>query len=96
MEGENSEAEDQELRGLLGEIYAQYGYDFRGYAQASLLRRLRQATRRVGLGSLEELRRRVLGDGAAFQTLLGLQAQQPPTTYRQIIAKPEPIPAHLI
>jgi transposase-like protein len=33
---------------------------------------------------------------AAFQTLLGLQAQQPPTTYRQIIAKPEPIPAHLI
>jgi transposase-like protein len=33
---------------------------------------------------------------AAFQTLLGLQAQQPPTTYRQITARPEPVPAHLI
>lgn len=33
---------------------------------------------------------------AAFQTLLGLQSQQPPTTYRQIVAKPEPIPPHLI
>lgn len=33
---------------------------------------------------------------AAFQTLLGLQAHQPPTTYRQIIARPEPIPANLI
>lgn len=33
---------------------------------------------------------------AAFQTLLGLQSQQPPTTYRQIVARPEPVPAHLI
>jgi ISXO2-like transposase domain len=33
---------------------------------------------------------------AAFQTLLGLQSQQPPTTYRQIIARPEPFPANLI
>ena len=33
---------------------------------------------------------------AAFQTLLGLQSQQPPTTYRQIVATPEPVPAHLI
>jgi transposase-like protein len=33
---------------------------------------------------------------AAFQTLLGLQAQQQPTTYKQIIGKPEPFPAHLI
>lgn len=33
---------------------------------------------------------------AAFQTLLGLQAHQPPTTYQQIIAKPQPVPAHLI
>lgn len=33
---------------------------------------------------------------AAFQTLLGLQSRQPPTTYRQITAGPEPIPANLI
>lgn len=33
---------------------------------------------------------------AAFQTLLGLQSQQPPTTYRQIVARLEPVPAHLI
>jgi transposase-like protein len=33
---------------------------------------------------------------AAFQTLLGLQSQQQPTTYRQIIAGPNPVPANLI
>jgi hypothetical protein len=33
---------------------------------------------------------------AAFQTLLGLQSHQSPTTYRQITARPEPVPTHLI
>src|SRR5262245_37971519 len=62
--------QEQELHALLDAVYAQYGYDFRRYARASLTRRLRQVLRHAGLRSLAELERRVLGDGGAFQALL--------------------------
>jgi chemotaxis protein methyltransferase CheR len=70
MESENPDHDDPELHALLDDIYAQYGYDFRGYARASLRRRLRQVTRHAGLASLAQLRRHVLDDGGAFQRLL--------------------------
>lgn len=58
------------IRPLLERIYAQYHYDFRGYAAASLKRRLRAAQLQMGAGTLADLEQRVLHDPAAFTRLL--------------------------
>ena len=62
---------DIELRLLIDAIYQTYHYDFRGYALASMKRRLALATTRLGCGSLSQLQHRVLHDPATFTQLLG-------------------------
>jgi chemotaxis protein methyltransferase CheR len=62
---------DIELRLLIDAIYQTYHYDFRGYALASLKRRLSLATTRFGCSTLSQLQDRVLHEPALFTQLLG-------------------------
>ena len=64
------ELERLELELLLEGIHQRYGYDFRGYARASLRRRLWRRTDLEGLKSLSGLQERVLHDPGAMQRLL--------------------------
>ena len=61
-----------ELQLLLDAIFLKYHYDFRGYAQASLKRRLRTALERFKCATLSQLQDRVLRDSTLFQALLDL------------------------
>jgi chemotaxis protein methyltransferase CheR len=62
--------EDLELELLLEGIFRQYGYDFRGYAGASLRRRLWKRAYVEGLQTLTALLDRVLHDPDALDRLL--------------------------
>ncbi|SDM28956.1 MCP methyltransferase, CheR-type [Oryzisolibacter propanilivorax] len=55
---------------LIEAIYRRYHYDFRGYAQASLRRRLQTALTRFNCASLSQLQHLVLHDAAVFPALL--------------------------
>lgn len=55
---------------LLDAIHAKYGYDFRGYAQESIRRRVRNALAKSGLPHLGELQHRVLHDPLFFSNVL--------------------------
>jgi len=59
-----------EQRLLLEAIYQKYHYDFRGYAPASIRRRLETAMGRMSCGTLSQLQDRILHDGSAFPSLL--------------------------
>jgi chemotaxis protein methyltransferase CheR len=61
---------DIELQLLIDAIYLQYHYDFRGYAVASLKRRLQTAMDRLQCRSLSQLQDRVLHDPAVLPALL--------------------------
>ena len=63
---------DIELRLLIDAIYLKYHYDFRGYAAASLKRRLMHAPSRFGCETLSQLQDKVLHEPAIFPTLLSL------------------------
>ncbi len=71
-----SDAEHDELRErieidlLLEAIHRRYGYDFRGYALASLRRRLWHRTYGEGLRTLSGLQERVLHDPSCMDRLL--------------------------
>jgi chemotaxis protein methyltransferase CheR len=62
--------EQLELELLLEAMHQRYGYDFRGYARASLRRRLWRRADLEGLRSLSGLQERVLHDPAAMDRLL--------------------------
>jgi chemotaxis protein methyltransferase CheR len=55
---------------LVDAIYLKYHYDFRGYAAASLKRRLRSAMTHFGCVTLSQLQDRILHDATAFPALL--------------------------
>jgi chemotaxis protein methyltransferase CheR len=61
---------DIELELLLDAIYLKYHYDFRGYAMASLRRRLKTAMTRFGCRTLSQLQDQVLHDPSRFAALL--------------------------
>lgn len=61
---------DIELHLLVDAIFLKYHYDFRGYAGASLKRRLTAAMARFGSATLSQLQDRVLHDPTFFPTLL--------------------------
>ena len=62
--------EELELRLLLEGVYHHYGYDFRGYARASILRRVRHRQLEEGLDTISALQDRVLHDPACLDRLL--------------------------
>jgi chemotaxis protein methyltransferase CheR len=61
---------DAELSLLLDAIYERYHYDFRGYAPASLRRRVAGAVQRLGCSSAAELAARLRGEEAIFPQIL--------------------------
>lgn len=63
---------DIELQLLIDAIYLKYHYDFRGYAQASLKRRLTTAMGRFGCQTLSQLQDRVLREPTTFSTVVDL------------------------
>jgi len=61
---------DIELKLLVDAVYLKYHFDFRGYAAASLRRRMKAAMARFGCESLSQLQDRLLNDPAVFTSLL--------------------------
>jgi chemotaxis protein methyltransferase CheR len=61
---------DIELRLLVDAIYLKYHYDFRGYASASLKRRVKTAMDRLECETASQLQDRILHDPQLFPTLL--------------------------
>ena len=59
-----------EVRLLLEAIHARYGYDLRGYTQASMQRRVLAALAKSGLPHLGELQHRIVTDAAFFAGVL--------------------------
>jgi chemotaxis protein methyltransferase CheR len=58
------------IAGLTGAIFERYGYDLRGYAPASLRRRVGAALGRSGLSTVAELERRTVCDPDFFARVL--------------------------
>ncbi len=61
---------DPALDALLEELHDVYGVDLRGYARASLRRRVQLAMGRSGFGELSSFARALVGDGALFERFL--------------------------
>ncbi|MBZ5709209.1 CheR family methyltransferase [Nannocystis pusilla] len=65
-----SDESDPALSELLEAVYHRYHYDFRGYAEASLRRRVAAAVGQLRCAGLAELRERVLAEPRMFSELL--------------------------
>jgi chemotaxis protein methyltransferase CheR len=61
---------DIERRLLVDAIFLKYHYDFRGYAEASLKRRVRAAMTRLECDTISKLQDRILHDASAFAAAL--------------------------
>ena len=73
---------DIELPLLLEAVYLKYHYDFRGYAAASLKRRLTQAMERFSCTTLSQLQDRLLHEPALFPALLDFLTVQVSEMFR--------------
>ena len=73
---------DIELPLLLEALYRKYHYDFRGYALASLKRRLTQAMDKFSCDTLSQLQDRVLHEPALFPVLLDFLTVQVSEMFR--------------
>ncbi|CAK8717955.1 Chemotaxis protein methyltransferase CheR [Candidatus Electronema halotolerans] len=67
---DRSDIEKIEVELLLEAIFRRYGYDFRCYARASIIRQLRQFIEKTGHACVSELIPKMLHDAALFQQLL--------------------------
>jgi chemotaxis protein methyltransferase CheR len=74
--------EDIELRLLLDAIMRKYHYDFRGYAMASIRRRLKQAKEHFQCSSYSILQDRVLHDASMLPKLLSYLTVQVSELFR--------------
>lgn len=61
---------EQEVEKLIEEIHSQYGYDFSGYARASVYRRIKRFLGQKHLQSINELRTRLFSDSFFFENFL--------------------------
>ena len=88
---------DIELQLLIDAIYLKYHYDFRGYAGASLKRRLTTAMGRFSCPTLSQLQDKVLHEPAVFPALLDFLTVQvsemfrDPVYFRSLRAKVVPL-----
>ncbi len=73
---------DIELKLLIDAIYLKYHYDFRGYAMASLKRRLTAAMSRFNCQTLTQLQDRLLHEPAVFPQLLDFLTVQVSEMFR--------------
>lgn len=65
-----TKTDQKELHGLLTTIRQQYGYDFRHYAQASMMRRIALVQEYFGLNSLQELHLELRKNSEVFEQFL--------------------------
>jgi chemotaxis protein methyltransferase CheR len=82
MRTKAAQTESIELRLLVEAIYQRYHYDFRGYSEASLKRRLVQARDRFGCENFSGLQERVLHDPTMLSQLLGYLTVQVSEMFR--------------
>ncbi|WP_162055710.1 CheR family methyltransferase [Pontibacter pamirensis] len=61
---------EQDVEVLIREMHTQYGYDFNGYARASVYRRIKRFLTHRHLSSLEDLRKALMGDSYFFENFL--------------------------
>jgi chemotaxis protein methyltransferase CheR len=93
----NSELENIEMKLLLDAVYDRYGYDFRDYARASVERRARLFTNKIGLAHLSELIPIILRDESLFQQLVKefsitvTELFRDPSSYKKIKEKVFPV-----
>ena len=73
---------DVEFNLLIDAIYHMYHYDFRGYADASLRRRMRAAMIRFGCSTLSQLQDKVVHDATVFPALLDFLTVQVSEMFR--------------
>ncbi len=78
----SSDTEEIEIKLLLEAVFQRYHYDFRGYAMASLKRRLKQARERFQVRSFSALQDLILHDEANFNDLLGYLTVQVSEMFR--------------
>jgi chemotaxis protein methyltransferase CheR len=71
-----------EIELLIAAIYRRYHYDFRGYAPASMRRRLKTAMLHFKCHSLSQLQDRILHDAATFSALLDFLTVQVSEMFR--------------
>jgi len=76
------ELSDSDISSLLEAIYIGYHHDFRGYAMASLRRRLSLAMTRLGCQTVSELRSKLASDPPAFTELLQYMTVQVSDMFR--------------
>jgi chemotaxis protein methyltransferase CheR len=74
--------EDIEIRLLLEAFNQRYHFDFRGYAQASIKRRLRQAREQLGFASFSGMQESLLHDETMLPRLLGYMTVQVSEMFR--------------
>ncbi|AKD03666.1 protein-glutamate O-methyltransferase CheR [Pontibacter korlensis] len=70
MKLENEAHFEQEVEALIQDIHTQYGYDFGGYARASVYRRIKRFLGQKGLASVEELRGALFANSYFFENFL--------------------------
>jgi chemotaxis protein methyltransferase CheR len=73
---------DVEFKLFIDAVYHMYHYDFRGYAQASLRRRLKTAMNRFNCDTLSQLQHKVVHDAAVFPALLDFLTVQVSEMFR--------------
>src|ERR1700722_11262202 len=73
---------DIEFKLLIDAIYHMYHYDFRGYATASLRRRMRTAMSRFDCRTLSQLQDKLLHDSTVFPALLDFLTVQVSEMFR--------------
>jgi chemotaxis protein methyltransferase CheR len=78
----NDEVEDLEIRLLLEALYGRYHYDFRGYAQASIKRRLRQVKEKLGFPSFSAMLEGLLHDTTVLPHVLSYLTVQVSEMFR--------------
>lgn len=70
LKWKNHRVEDVEVNLMLGALKERYGYDFSGYARASLKRRLKDLTKYFDVNHLSELLPELLYNEAVAQTVI--------------------------
>jgi chemotaxis protein methyltransferase CheR len=70
MKLDSEEFFEQEVEALIQDIHQFYGYDFRGYARASVYRRIKRFLSNKHLNSIQELKKAVLADSYFFEGFL--------------------------
>lgn len=73
---------DVEFKLFIDAVYHMYHYDFRGYAPASLRRRLKTAMNRFACGTLSQLQEKLVHDPAVFPVLLDFLTVQVSEMFR--------------